>query len=56
MGRQGQGKARARTRVGQGKVRARAKARKWDPIEYCFYCTLILFLVGLKMAGYGRNM
>jgi len=21
-----------------------------------FYCTLILFLVGLKMAGYGRNM
>jgi len=29
---------------------------KWDPIEYYFYCTLILFLNGLKMAVYGQNM
>jgi hypothetical protein len=29
---------------------------KWDPIEYYFYCTLMLFLVDLKMAGRGRNM
>jgi len=29
---------------------------QWNPIEYYFYCTLILFLVGLQMAGYGRNM
>ena len=29
---------------------------KWDPIEYYFYCTLILFLVDLKMAGYDQNM
>jgi len=29
---------------------------QWDPIEYCLYCTLILFLVDLKMAGHGRNM
>jgi len=29
---------------------------KWDPTEYYFYCTLILFLTGLKMAVYGRNM
>ena len=33
------------------------KVTKWDPIEYFFYCTLmLLLLVGLKMAGYGRNM
>ena len=29
---------------------------KCDPTEYYFYCTLILFLLGLKMAGHGRNM
>jgi len=29
---------------------------KWDPIVYYFYCTLMLFLVGLKMAGHGQNM
>ena len=28
---------------------------KWDPIEYYFYCTLILLLIGLKMAVYGRK-
>ena len=33
-----------------------AASPKWDPIEYYFYCTLKLFLVGLKMAGHGRNM
>jgi len=29
---------------------------KWDPIEYYFYCTIILFLIGLTMAVYSRNM
>jgi len=29
---------------------------KWDPIEYYFYCTLILFLIGLKMTIYSWNM
>ena len=29
---------------------------KWDTIEYYFYCALILFLDGLKLAGHGRNM
>jgi len=23
---------------------------RWDPIEFYFYCTLILILTGLKMA------
>jgi len=29
---------------------------EWDPIEYYFYCILMLFLIGLKMAVYSRNM
>ena len=28
---------------------------KWDPIEYYFYCTLILSLIGLKVAVYSRT-
>ena len=37
-------------------LRYSKNSTQWDPIERYFYFTFILFLVGLKMAGHGRNM
>jgi len=49
-----------RNRPSSGQLRTILRYSKnsteWDPIGYYFYCTLILFLVDLKVANYGLNM
>ena len=30
--------------------------KKWNSLEYCFYCTAISFIIRLQMAFYGWNM